>query len=93
MYYAMANTLYSISQCKIKNYLICFEALIKPILLYGCELWATKLLENRKPIKFLSGQNYLLAAEKLLKFLLGVTGGGGPLMLEYGVSYLMYLLE
>ncbi len=68
----MANTLYSISQCNKKNYLICFEALINPILLYGCELWATELLENRKPIKYLFGQNYLLAAEKLeMKLLRG----------------------
>ncbi len=78
-YYAMSNTLYSTKRCNVRNFLTCFKALIKPILMYGCEIWAIGLLENRKPKKFLSGQNYLLTAEKLemklLKYLLGVPRG------------------
>ena len=78
-YYAMSNTLHSINRCNVKNYLACFQALIKPILMYGCEVWATDVLENKKPGKFLSGQNYLLTSEKLemklLKFLLGTPRG------------------
>ena len=62
-YYAMSNTLYSTKQCNIKNYFACFRALIQPILMYGCELWATEILDMKIPKKFLSGQNYLLLAK------------------------------
>ena len=89
-YYAMSNTLFSINQCNVKNYLACFEALIKPIIMYGCEIWATDLLENKKPNKFLSGQNHLITAEKLeiklLKFLLGTPRGASNVGVRCEIS-------
>ena len=78
-YYCMTNTLYSAKQSNVDNYLACFDALITPILMYGCEIWALERLDFRSPSKILSGQKHLLMAEKLesklLKFLLGVPRG------------------
>ena len=75
----MSNTLYSAKQSNVNNYFGCFDALITPILMYGCEIWAIERLENKSVAKILSGQKHLLAAEKLeskmLKFLLGVPRG------------------
>ena len=75
----MSNTLYSTNHCNVKNYLACFNALIKPILMYGSELWASEILGKKRPKKFLSGQNHLLLSEKLemkmMKFLLGLPKG------------------
>ncbi len=75
----MLNTLYSTKQCNVRTFLACFNALVKPILMYGCELWAPELLGTKKSKKFLSGQNYLITGEKLemklLKYLLGVPRG------------------
>ena len=90
-YYAMSNTLFSINRCNIRDCILCFEALIKPILMYGCEIWGPELLENKQPSKFLSGQNYLLAAEKLemklFKFLLGVPRGASNVGVRCELSH------
>ena len=78
-YYAMLNTLYSMNQCNVRNYLACFQALVQPILMYGCEVWATEFLDQKVPKSFLSGQNHLLPSEKLemkfMKYLLGLPRG------------------
>ncbi len=78
-YYAMNNLLYSANITNVKNYLMLFDALIRPILSYGCEIWGVDLLQKKTPAKFLSGQHHMLGCEKieikLYKFLLGVPRG------------------
>ncbi len=78
-YYAMKNILYSANITNIKRYLSLFDSLVKPILTYGCEIWAVDLLQKKPPMKFLSGQHSLLNCEKIemkiYKFLLGVPRG------------------
>ncbi len=73
-YYAMSNMLYSAKRMNSKNFLVAFEALVKPILMYGCEIWAVDSLQNKKCSMILSGQKVALKAEKLelklLKYLL-----------------------
>ncbi len=78
-YYSMSNMLYSAKRTNVSNYIKAFEALVKPIITYGCELWGLESLENRLSNKLLSGQNILIPAEKLemkfLKYLLAVPKG------------------
>ncbi len=79
VYYCMSNMLYSAKRTNITSYTTAFDALVKPIVTYGCELWGLETLESKIPEKILSGQKILLPAEKLemkfLKYLLGVHKG------------------
>ncbi len=78
-YYAMNSLLYSANITNTKNYLMLFDALIRPILTYGCEIWGLDLLQKKAPKKFLSGQHHMIGCEKLeiklYKFILGVPMG------------------
>ncbi len=78
-YYMLSNTLYSNNISNVQTYLKLFDALVRPILLYNCEIWGVDLLEKKTSSHFLSGQKHMLPCEKLeikmLKYLLGVPKG------------------
>ncbi len=75
-YFSMSNMLYSAKRANVKNFLVAFEALVKPILMYGCEIWGVDSMQDRSSIMIMSGQKVTLKAEKLelkiLKHLLAV---------------------
>ncbi len=78
-YYSMSNILYSAKRTNVNNYIMAFDALVKPILMYGCEIWGLESLQDKTPHNLLSGQRIVLMSEKLelklLKFLLAVPKG------------------
>ncbi len=92
----MSNVLFSAKRTNVKNYMTAFEALVKPIIMYGCELWGLESLQEKVPEKVLSGQKVLLMAEKLelklLKFLLAVPASASNVGIrsEFGCTPLRF---
>ncbi len=78
-YYSMSNMLYSAKRTNVKNFVMAFDALVKPILMYGCSVWGLESLQEKVSTKILSGQKVLLLSEKLelklLKYLLAAPKG------------------
>ncbi len=78
-YYSMSYMLHSAKRTNVSSYITAFEALVKPIITYGCEVWGIESLECKTTNNLLSGQKILIPAEKLemkfLKFLLCVPKG------------------
>ena len=77
----MSNILYSAKRTNVNNYIMAFNALVKPILMYRYEVWGLESLQDKTHHNLLSGQRIvlILISEnleiKLLKFLLAVPKG------------------
>ena len=75
----MSNILYSAKRTNVNNYIMTFNALVKPILMYRYEVWGLKTLQDKTPHNLLSGQRIVLFSENLeikpLKFLIAVPKG------------------